>query len=1048
MSGQTLWQEVIADGMATFGGGNETPPKTQEDASDVVDSFGMDKQAQQWYKELHPPNQTSTDIDEGGDVPVEQDTSDMSPEDLISYSIFMPSIVEARKAATQKVREQYGEEFLHLDPESRRKAVEYETDEVIATQFGGEPKRSVIGTVGHNINRGFNKSFFQNLDTLSKAMWGGVGIGGEEDRLNPSTGRVEPFVHYDDLIPGFSSMDFDSRRQALTDLKNTDLYKQKVEMNASEEGFLSGASFLAGAIADPTSMIPLGAGYKTAAVLSGLVAGSDMFIYDLAETGTIEPKRIGTATAIGAVAGPVMLLGGKKVGKVLSQRHRNKLINKFEKDYTIALAKGESKSVAEIYARVNNGNMTQGALDKLYQTTGRTRKLPDTPKTARLDLEERLSFFHRYEILAKTGRKIEDIVTPISDRIYRQVPKVAQELRRNDLNTHLMQHNWFLEVAPFLRQYRKFTETDRKLIKKLISANDAGRWNGAYDILKIYEKEGGKFKGLVDNFDNLRSTLKEVEVMYKQTGYELDHIEHFFPRVATDPKALSKVPNTFLAHSLKAAAKKKGRPLTDYEIGKEINNILNFKAKPGQKVKTSGSLREREIDTLSEAMLPHYADPEGALHSYLRMASMDINRARFMKQFGYKGKFRTDGTGTESLIGETLTKEFKRVGLGAEDQDMVVKLLQSRFTTGEMSPNNFWKGFKNIGYAYTIGNPISALTQLGDQAFAMYKANIKNAVYAAARATVIPERISGIPLMRKEDFGLSEAMEEIFANPSATKKFLDITLEWGGFNAMDRFGKETIINGVLHKYMKEVRTEKGLRKFIAKWGPYFEGETSSLVRDVQKYNTTYIKKMKTGKKKGQLVETYAGMTDNMKLMLWHELADVQPIALSEMPKWYLDHPNGRVLYMLKTFTIKQVDFMRREIFRKYREGHPIQATKNLAMFASFWMLMNGGADKLKTLLTGEEFDVTDNMLDNMMQLMVFGRYSKDQAMKEGLWAAITEYITPPAPYADTAGQILFGTKEPTAAIELVPIVGKVISKNIKSREKQREKLRRGMTLEP
>ena len=37
-----------------------------------------------------------------------------------------------------------------------------------------------------------------------------------------------------------------------------------------------------------------------------------------------------------------------------------------------------------------------------------------------------------------------------------------------------------------------------------------------------------------------------------------------------------------------------------------------------------------------------------------------------------------------------------------------------------------------------------------------------------------------------------------------------------------------------------------------------------------------------------------------------------PINSTEMPLKYLKHPNGRVFYMLKTFTIKQFDVMRRD----------------------------------------------------------------------------------------------------------------------------------------
>ena len=49
------------------------------------------------------------------------------------------------------------------------------------------------------------------------------------------------------------------------------------------------------------------------------------------------------------------------------------------------------------------------------------------------------------------------------------------------------------------------------------------------------------------------------------------------------------------------------------------------------------------------------------------------------------------------------------------------------------------------------------------------------------------------------------------------------------------------------------------------------------------------------------------ITDNTKLVLFNKLLDFQPVAKSEMPQVYLENPNGRIFYMLKSFTLKQFD---------------------------------------------------------------------------------------------------------------------------------------------
>ena len=37
-----------------------------------------------------------------------------------------------------------------------------------------------------------------------------------------------------------------------------------------------------------------------------------------------------------------------------------------------------------------------------------------------------------------------------------------------------------------------------------------------------------------------------------------------------------------------------------------------------------------------------------------------------------------------------------------------------------------------------------------------------------------------------------------------------------------------------------------------------------------------------------------------------------------MPKWYLEHPNWRVLYMLRTFAIKQYDQIERLVVQEWK----------------------------------------------------------------------------------------------------------------------------------
>ena len=62
------------------------------------------------------------------------------------------------------------------------------------------------------------------------------------------------------------------------------------------------------------------------------------------------------------------------------------------------------------------------------------------------------------------------------------------------------------------------------------------------------------------------------------------------------------------------------------------------------------------------------------------------------------------------------------------------------------------------------------------------------------------------------------------------------------------------------------------------------------------------------------------ITENIKVLVFNTLADHQPITLSEMPVKYNEMAGGRIFYMLKSFTIKQLDVFRNIHFDKINNG--------------------------------------------------------------------------------------------------------------------------------
>jgi hypothetical protein len=169
------------------------------------------------------------------------------------------------------------------------------------------------------------------------------------------------------------------------------------------------------------------------------------------------------------------------------------------------------------------------------------------------------------------------------------------------------------------------------------------------------------------------------------------------------------------------------------------------------------------------------------------------------------------------------------------------------------------------------------------------------------------------------------------------------------------------------------------------------------------------------------------ISTNVKMLLFSELADVQPISLSEMPEYYLKGGNMRVFYMLKTYTIKQIDVFHNEVFRKLDNPKTrLEGLSNLVRLSMALALTGATSDLLKDLLLGREIKLDDLILDNILKLMGFSKWQIYKSRRDGLLTALMQSILPPVPFLDDMYKDIVNQKSlPDWRIaSAVPLVGK------------------------
>ena len=348
-------------------------------------------------------------------------------------------------------------------------------------------------------------------------------------------------------------------------------------------------------------------------------------------------------------------------------------------------------------------------------------------------------------------------------------------------------------------------------------------------------------------------------------------------------------------------------------------------------------------------------------------------------------------------IGTYIIELIENKEISAQHERVVNEILNARFH--EAGTRGLIQAYKNLSYIDTMGSPISALTQIGDLAWAAYEGGLIRALKHAYKASIGKSRIT------KEDIGIERIAQE-FADPGTLSSAVSFVFKIVGLEKIDSIGKESLLNTAFEKYQKQAKTKPSqLKRQIQS---IFEDETDSVIDDLVNNE----------------------VSDNVKLLVYSRLLDFQPVALSEMPQKYLDAGNGRLFYMLKTFTLKVFDVYRNEVYYKVKKGNKsekIEGFRNLLRLGFYFVLANAGADELKDWVLGRKTDFSDRMVDNLLRLMGISKFVTWKARTEGVGSALSRQILPPFKFIDSLGKdiITLGDEKGLEVVGSIPVVGKL-----------------------
>ena len=584
-------------------------------------------------------------------------------------------------------------------------------------------------------------------------------------------------------------------------------------------------------------------------------------------------------------------------------------------------------------------------------------------------------------------------------------------LRKHDKHVHKKTADYMGRMDGIEKLGKRKYKDVQPVVARLLS-ND--KFDEALDVIdKLGDKELSK------SWRNVRGVLDDVrkEQLNTMQGADIPTNPNYFPRMVKDVNELRRKLGTAQKNkfdeALKRFANKRDKSVSDL-TDRQREAVYNQTIRSGGVGQTGagklGNSKARTIEYVGEGLQDEYHDPVTAITRYVSRAVEDAEERAFFNK-NYVPDADVGGTDVRTSVGKLLQDS----NLTPDKEGELAEMLNARFGVGKEGPGKIASRIKNIGLMTALGNPKSAAIQIADLGHSAYVNGIRN----TARAMLPSGRTA-----KTDVLGLQDIVQAEFNDVDKTMLGLKKLLKWSGFKSIDRFGKETLISSSLNKH-----------RMMA------NGSAPDRARIVDKWKDTF-----TDAEMGEFMDALrVGDTNNehVQLMLWHELSDIQPISLSEMPEAYLKAKNGRLLYSLKSFALKQMDIVRRQIVHEYKTGSKAKAKGNAVRFALLtggsaamtnemrqW-LFSGGADPIRPE------DIPEEVVWQWIGTSILvNKYSTTKAGKTGdISSALASGFMPPlgmiggalgdaAQYATGNGA---ETLAETNTVATIPWIGRIIS---------------------
>ena len=574
------------------------------------------------------------------------------------------------------------------------------------------------------------------------------------------------------------------------------------------------------------------------------------------------------------------------------------------------------------------------------------------------------SFGRRPKGPRKLIKAYESGIIPISTLLKRIDPKIYSFLLKHQYSVAIRTNQAKEDIILLDKMIKRMSKKDQVAFKLAMLNSDGTTLR---DLAQKYDKKEDFTKAL----SNVRQVLDELRDQLIEVGEEVGFIEEYYPRKVTDYDGLitelygdSEV-KALIEKQIAEKEKNEERKLSPSEKADLINKLIRgysyIKSRPS-------FIKTRKLDTITLKMADFYEDPIIQLNNHMERVVERIENKRF---------FGAGETSDESL-GDFIQKIIDSgISLTDAQQKDLMRIFGAYFN---FEPTNSTLGAIKTGtYGILLGRFTNTITQMQDMVYGIYEnkwnqiRTIKNLVNYFKGKIVETERV------KRADVGADMIGQEFkIETKSGFEKFMNgstnIILTGSGFKLMDGLGKSVLINSAIQKYKTKAKKNRLSKKDKDYLKTLFGNSYDQVIEELKEDTSP------------------SEYTENELFIGYATLLKYQPIGRTEVPLKYLESKGGRILYMLRTFSIKQLNVLRDEsmdILTGKQVGNKKMALFNLFYLVGLMTMAGAGGDEIKDWIKGKSSSIWDNVQDNLLKIILINKYWTSKVQRE---AAYKGYI--------------------------------------------------------